>query len=213
MSKELSLDTLKAQMISVGRALYNRGLVAGSTGNLSIRLPGGKFLVTPTQMSKAFLQPSDLLVVNTDGKVVEGEGEPTSEISMHICIYQRRSEINAIVHAHPPYTVALTLIGFHLDYPFLPEAIPLKIGMASYSTPGTREVPENLLNLISRCKVIVLERHGAVAFGKDIFEAFNYMDGLEHVAKICWAARCLGPITPLTLSQLQKFKAVWDERY
>lgn len=212
MSKEISLDTLKAQMISVSRALYNRGLVGGSTGNLSIRLAGGKFLVTPTQKSKAFLQPSDLLVVNTDGKVVEGEGEPTSEISMHICIYQRRPEINAIVHAHPPYTVALTLVDFCLDYPFLPEAIPLKIGMASYSTPGTREVPENLLNILSKCKVIVLERHGAVAFGKDIFEAFNYMDGLEHVAKICWAARCLGPITPLTLSQLQKFKAVWDER-
>jgi len=109
------LEQLKEEMILVGRALYNRGLIAGSAGNLSVRLKGGKFLVTPTRRNKIFLRKEDLLVVNREGRVVEGEGKPTSEISMHISIYERRSDINAIVHAHPPYTVALSMVDFRLD--------------------------------------------------------------------------------------------------
>ncbi len=205
------LEQLKEEMILVGRALYNRGLIAGSTGNLSVRLKGGKFLVTPTRRNKIFLRKEDLLVVNKEGRVVEGEGKPTSEISMHLSIYERRPDISAIVHAHPPYTVALSMVDFRLDYPFLPEAIPLKIGIAPYSTPGTREVPESILSILPQCRVIILERHGAVALGKDLFEAFDLMDNLEHIAQICWTARCLGPITPLSLSQLRKVKVVWDE--
>jgi len=93
----------------------------------------------------------------------------------------------------------------------LPGAISLKIGIAPYSTPGTREVPESIFSLLPYSRVIVLERHGAVALGKDLFEAFDLMDNLEHIAQICWMARCLGPITPLNLSQLRKLKAIWDE--
>jgi len=203
------LNNLKKQLILIGRTLYQRGLISGNTGNLSVRLSGGKFLVTPTRKNKEFLKDEDLLIVNIDGKVVEGKGEPTSELPMHISIYQRCPKVNAIVHAHPPFTVALTLIGFRLDYPYLPEAIPLKIGMATYSTPGTREVPDTLLNLLAKHKVIVLERHGAVTMGKDLFEAFDLMDELEHIARIYWAARCLGTFTPLSLAQLKRYREVW----
>ncbi|HDD35682.1 MAG TPA: class II aldolase/adducin family protein [Candidatus Desulfofervidus auxilii] len=205
------IETFRKQMILVGYRLYKRGLVGGSTGNLSLRLRGGKFLVTPSRKNKAFLQEKDLIIVNIDGKVVEGNGHPTSELPMHISIYQRCPEVNAIVHAHPPFTVALTLVGFRLDYPYLPEAIPLKIGMATYSTPGTKEVPSSILGLLVKHKVIVLERHGAVSLGKDLFEAFDLMDELEHIARIYWAARCLGPFTPLTLDQIKRFKEVWHE--
>ncbi len=208
----LDIEKLKEDVLFVGRLLFERGLLSGSTGNLSVRLGGGKYLVTPTRKNKIFLKKEDLLIVNQEGKVIEGEGKPTSEIPMHISVYERRPNINAIVHAHPPYVVALSMVNFPINYPYLPESIPLKIGIAPYSTPGTREVPESLLKLLSNCRVIVLERHGAVALGKSLFEAFDLMDNLEHIAKTYWTARCLGSFMPLSLVQINKFMAVWNEQ-
>lgn len=206
------LNQLKGEMVDTSKRLFERGLIAGIEGNLSVRLKHERLLITPTGINKGMLKIEDLLIIDQYGQVIEGRGKPSIEATMHIVIYQHCPEVNAIVHAHPPFTVALTLVGFRLDYPYLPETMSLSpIGMAQYSTPGTSEVPQSLMPFLPKSRTIILERHGAVTLGRDLNDAFDLMDGLEHVAQICWAARVISPIKPLSLQQLNKLKTIWDK--
>lgn len=209
---EKTLDQLKRAVVDTGKRLSERRLIAGSEGNLSVRLEHERLLITPTGINKGMLKMEDLLIIDQYGQLIEGEGHPSIESAMHIVIYQRCPGVNAIVHAHPPFTVALTLMGFRLDYPYLPETMSLyPIGVAGYSTPGTSEVPQSLMSFLPKCRTIILERHGAVTLGRDLNNAFDLMDSLEHLARICWAARVISPIKPLSLQQLNKLKAFWDK--
>ncbi len=206
MSEE-TLNQIREDMAKIAKRLFERGLIAGTEGNLSVRLEKNRLLITPTGINKGMLKKEDLIVINQYGEVIEGDGQPSTESAMHVVIYQHCPKINAIIHAHPSFTIALTLVGFRLDYPYLPEAAILSpIGVAPYSTPGTSEVAESLISLLPRCRTIILERHGAVTLGKDLNEAFNLMDSLEHMAQICWAARVISPINPLSPSQLNRLK-------
>lgn len=193
-------SALRHAICEVGRRLYHRNLVAATDGNISIRLGEDRFLCTPSGVSKGFMAPDDLVIADAQGCKVAGAGKVTSEFFTHLAAFEERPEIQAVVHAHPPMATAITVAGLSLTDPILPEVV-FSVGAiptAPYATPGTPEGAVVVRDLIRRCDAILLDRHGALTIGMDVFEAYHKMEKLEHAAQIYLAARTLG--TPAILN-------------
>lgn len=199
----------RAEIVEVGRRLWQRSLVSASDGNISVRLEKDRVLGTPSGVSKGFLEPRDLVLTDLKGEVRGGlpRGvKPTTELSMHLTIYKMRPDINAVVHAHPPVATSFAASGMGLDQCLLPEAAILlgAVPLAPYATPWTDEVPESIRELVPRCDTILLAKHGAVTYGPTLKEAHFKMEILEHSAQVAFYARILGRPTPLTTDELAK---------
>jgi L-fuculose-phosphate aldolase len=190
---------LRAGLVEVCRRLHARDLIGAAEGNVSCRLPRGRFLVTPAGASKAHLRAADLVVVDATGAVAGGRGRPSTEVRMHLAAYAPRPDVGALVHAHPITAVALTVAGVPPPTDLVPEAAVTlgPIAVAPFATPGTDEVPAALAPCWSGHDVVLLERHGAVALGRTLAEAFERMETLERVCRIALAARLAGRCEPL----------------
>jgi len=190
---------LRAELVAVCRRLDQRDLIGAGEGNVSARLGGGRFLVTPSGVSKATLRPGDLVVVDAQGKQLSGQGRPSSELSMHLAAYAARPDARALVHAHPITAVAFTVAGLPPPNDLLPEAAVVlgTVAVARFATPGTPEVAASLAPLLARHDVVLLERHGAVALGATPGQACDRMETLERVARVALLARLLGRCEPL----------------
>ena len=197
---------LRRDLVEVCRRLSARGLVGAGEGNVSCRLPGGRLLVTPSGANKGYLRPADLVVVDLAGRPVRGRGWPSTELRMHLAAYQARPDVEAVVHAHPLTAVAFTVAGAAVPDDLLPEAVLVlgRIGFAPFATPGTDEVPASLAPLWAGHQVILLERHGALALGRDLFQAFDRMETLERVCQVAAVARTLGSCEPLPEAAVRK---------
>jgi L-fuculose-phosphate aldolase len=190
--------------------MYAKGMIAGTDGNVSIRLRGDRVLITPSGVHKGDLKEDDLVITDLQGVLLSGERQPSSEILMHLLCYEVRSDVFAVVHAHPVYAVALALAGISLAQCILPESC-LSLGViltAPYSTPGTEEVPRALRDLVSRADAVLLDRHGSVTLGVSLQVAYNRLESVEHTARITHAARCLGDVSPLSERQVDKLRQV-----
>ncbi len=189
---------LRATLCEVGRRLWLRGLVGAAEGNVSVRLSPRQILCTPTGVSKGHLRPDDLVVVDSTGKVVRG-GRPSVETQLHLHIYKRRADCEAIVHAHPPVATATALAGETIPDNVLPEsAIVLgSVATVPFAMPGTDQVPKAIDPLLDDHKTFLLSHHGAVALGKDLFDAYNRMETLERIAKVLLDAEKLGGARPM----------------
>jgi L-fuculose-phosphate aldolase len=207
-------ELARRQIVQVGRRMYERGYIAGTDGNISVRLSDEQLLITPSGVHKGDLTESDLVLTDLQGQLLAGSRRPSSEIMMHLLCYQVRPEVGAVVHAHPVYAVALALSGLSLANCILPESC-LSLGFiltAPYSTPGTEEVPQALHDLVVRADAILLDRHGSLTVGPNLTVAYNRLETVEHSAKITHAARCLGEVSPLSERQVEKLRQV-AERY
>lgn len=206
---------LKQDIIEVGKRLYNKGFVASNDGNISIRVSDDTVLITPTGVSKGFMCESDILKVNMAGEVVSGHRKPTSEMKMHLGVYRKRPDVNAIVHAHPKTATAFAVAGIALDKITLPEVI-FSLGMISlteYATPTTNEVPESIEKHITRADALLLANHGALTVGKDVYDAYYKMETLEHFASISLYARLLGGERVLSEEQTRELFRIRTEVY
>jgi L-fuculose-phosphate aldolase len=189
--------------------LYEKGFVTATDGNVSVRLPNGNVLTTPTSLNKGKVKESDLVEVTLEGKTVTNDRKPSMELDMHLFIYQQRSDANAVVHAHPTYATGFATARIPLDKHLLPEvvfglgAIPL----ARYATPSTKEVAESIAPYVKTSTAILLENHGVVTFGKDLDDAFFKMEKVEHAAHIAFVARLLGGERPLSSADVAKLFA------
>jgi L-fuculose-phosphate aldolase len=183
----------------VCRRLHARDLIGAGEGNVSVRLGPDAFLVTASGVNKGYLGTEDLVVVDASGRRLRGRGSPSTEIRMHLAAYAARPDANAAVHAHPITAVALTVAGLPAPQDLVPEAAVTlgPVGVARFATPGTEEVPASLAPLLPGHDVILLERHGALALGATLAEAFDRMETLERVARIALAARLGGSCEPL----------------
>jgi L-fuculose-phosphate aldolase len=204
-----SLRTARADLIEIGRRLHARDLVGAAEGNLSVRLGPDRFLVTGSGVSKGHLGATDLVVVDGHGERVQGTRRPSTELRMHLAAYAARPDVAAIVHAHPITAVALTVAGLPPPSDLVPEAAVTlgPVAVAPFATPGTDEVPASLAPLLAGHDVILLERHGAIAFGRSLAEAFERMETLERVARIALAARLLGRCEPLPAAAVDRVLA------
>lgn len=200
-----SEQALKQEMVLVCRMLHQKNLIAGMDGNVSVKY-GEHLLTTPSGVNKGFLRLDQIITVDMEGKVVQGQGQPTSELALHLEVYRQRPEVNAVLHAHPPLTTAFSLAGISLEEFILPEVV-MTLGViptASYATPTTTAVPESIQGLIERHDALILERHGALTVGRDLLEAYNKMEKLEHAALIIYSALSLGRVNLLPPREVEK---------
>ncbi len=200
---------LRRDLVEVCRRLHERNLIGAGEGNVSCRLGRNRLLVTPSGVHKGFLRPADLLVVGLDGARVRGRGRPSTELRMHLAAYAARPDVGAVVHAHPITAVAFTVAGVEPPNDLLPEAVLVlgKVAVAPFATPGTDEVPRSLAPLWAHHQVLLLERHGALSLGGDLFQALDRLETLERVCQVALAARLLGSCKPLGAEAVEKVVA------
>ena len=194
MTPDASLEQLKADIVEVGRRLYARGFVASTDGNSTIRLAEDRLLTTPKNVSKGFMTPDMMVVVDLDGRKVAGARDASSELKMHLEVYRQRADVKAVVHAHPALATGFAVAGVPLDRAVLAEVICTlgSIPIAEYATPSTQELPNAVRQYIKAHDGLLLANHGALTVGADVFSAYYKMETIEHFAKISLTARLLG---------------------
>jgi L-fuculose-phosphate aldolase len=196
----------RQQIVEICRRLYERGMVAANEGNVSLRLGPDRILCTPAGLSKGFLTPDQLVITDLAGKKLEGKERPTSELKLHLAAYRARPDVQAVVHAHPPYATAFAVAGVNLAQCVLPEAVITvgRVVLAPYGTPGTEELPKTVEPDLAASDAFLLSNHGAMTLGRTLTEAFFRMETVEHYAQILLIARQLGSIQKLTSEQVDK---------
>lgn len=201
---------LREIICRAARRLYDRNLVAATDGNISARLGDDRFLCTPSGSSLATIEPGDLVIANGRAEKVAGDGKVTSEFFTHLAAYEERPDVLAVVHAHPPKAVALTLAGISLAEPLLPEVVGSVGGIptAEYATPATDEGAAAIRSLIRQCDAVLLDRHGAVTVGATVWDALHKMEKVEHAAETVAWVHLLGAPTHLTDDQLARLQRV-----
>jgi len=213
-SGERSRDRAGADIVRVCRRLYERGLIAGPDGNVSVRLLDGTILVTPCGMSKVDVREEDLVMVDLEGHPKTNGRAPSSELQMHLRIYQRRPDAMAVVHAHPPVATAFEVAGENLMAPVLPEVI-LQTGgvpLVPYATPGTAALADSLEPFLDGHVAFLLANHGATTFGPTLDIAHQRMESLEHAARILHSARMLGKVNELSASDAEALRLSREDR-
>ncbi len=191
---DVPLDKLKADIVEVGRRLYERGFVASNDGNITIRFAEDRLLTTPKSVSKGFMTPEMMVVVDLDGMKVAGTRDAASELKMHLEVYRQRADVKSVVHAHHALATGFAVAGIPLDRAVLAEVICTlgSIPIAEYATPSTQELPNAVRQYIKAHDGLLLANHGALTVGADVFAAYYKMETIEHFAKISLTARLLG---------------------
>lgn len=195
-------------LVAACRQLAALGLIGAGEGNVSLRLGPERVLTTPSGSNKRRLQAHELVITDLTGATIAGPGRPSSELAMHLAVYRARADVRAIVHAHPPTTIALTLAGIDLAAPMMPEVVTALGGIptAPYATPSTPELAEGVARTLGRFDACLMERHGALAVGRNIDEALDRMETVERVAQVVLRARLLGsnptPLPPVEVEKL-----------
>lgn len=195
-------------LIDIGRKLYMRQMVAGSDGNLSVRLGNGRILVSPSGSRLGELAEDDFVIVDSQGNKLEGIGLPTSELKMHLYVYNQRPEINCCVHSHPPNITAFAISETELPENVLPEVLVFvgPIRLTKYAPPGTDAVPESLAPFIENADCFLLKNHGLLTVGKSSTMAFNRHETVEHFAGIILKAMRLGEISKIPDEDIERLK-------
>ena len=193
-------------IVEIGRRMWQRGYVAASDGNISARLDDNHVMITPTGVSKGFMKPEEMAVVDMVGHPVEGTGRASTEVFMHLAIYQNRPDVQAVCHTHSPLATAFAVAGIPLDFCLLPEVIIWlgSVPLVSYGTVGTEEIYRPLIDKLDRYDAFLLEKHGVVTVGKNLLEAYYKTETVEHFAKVVLAARQLGPVKELPKEEVEK---------
>ncbi len=201
---------LRREICDIGRRMHTAGLVAGTDGNISARLGNNRFLITPSGSCLGLMEPRDLAVINSKGEALPGSSKPSSERWMHLCAYERRPDIQAAIHAHPPTTIALTLAGVAFDPCALPEVIIAfgRVPVTAYATPATEEGAVVIREWISRYDALALDRHGSLTVGKTLYDALFKLEKLEHGAHVIFMAHQLGRVKSLPPEEISKLASL-----
>ncbi len=173
-------------IIEIGRRMYNKGFVAANDGNISARISENEIWTTPTGVSKGYMTREMLVKVDLDGNVLAGNLKASSEIKMHLRVYQENPDIRAVTHAHPPIATSFAIAGIELNRAILPEAV-VNLGtvpIAPYATPGTIEVPNSIAPYCQDYNAVLLANHGALTWGGNLMEAYFRLESLECYATV-----------------------------
>ena len=205
-SPRISEFKLKEQMCDVGRRIWLKGFCAGNEGNHSHRIGPDRFLCTPTGISKGNLKPDDLCVVDGQGKQISGKRKRTSEMLMHLAIYNARPDVTCVIHSHPPHATAFAVAGVELPTCIHPEAEVFlgAVKTAKYVTPGDTRLGESLMPYIKDSNTIVLQNHGVVCFDTDLEQCYYKLEIVDAYARILILAKQVGSIRPLDGGEMKE---------
>lgn len=199
---------IKKEMCEIGKRVYDRGMVAANDGNFSVKISDDEFLCTPTGVSKGFMTPEYICKVNGKGEVLEAnEGvRPSSEIKMHIRVFQERPDVNAVVHAHPMYATSFAIAGMGLTEKIMPEAV-ISLGevpLTPYGTPSTMEIPDAISPYLQDYDAVLLANHGALSYAGTLLDAYHKMESVEFYARLLYQARMLGGAKEFSDEQVER---------
>jgi L-fuculose-phosphate aldolase len=199
---------LREAIVEVGRRLYARGYTASNDGNISARLDDRRLLMTPKSVCKGFMTPDMMCMTDLEGRKLQGDRDPSSEMLMHLEVYRQRSDVQAVVHAHPPTATGFAVAGIPLDRAVLAEVLTTlgSIPIAEYATPSTKELPEAVRKYIKAHDGMLLANHGALTVGADLYGAYYKMETIEHFAKISLVARMLGRENLLSREEVMRLQ-------
>ncbi len=203
-------EQLRADIVEAGRRLYSRGFVASNDGNISARIDDQRLITTPKSVSKGFMTPDMMVIVDYTGKKIAGDRDPSSELPMHLEIYRNRPDANAVVHAHPPMATGFAVAGIPLTRAVLAEVITTlgSIPIAEYGTPSTPELPDAVRKYIKAHDGMLLANHGAVTCGPSVMAAYYKMETIEHFAKISLVARMLGGENLISRQEVERLQGL-----
>ena len=210
---------LREQLCDFGLSLYNRGFTHGSTGNLSVRLPDGNLLVTPTGCSLGRLTPEGLSVIKPNGELISGP-KPTKEVPLHQALYSTRGErAGAVVHLHSCYATALSLLPDQNEKDWLPHLTPYgimqlgQVRLLPYFIPGSPEIGSAIKGLAGKHSAIMLANHGPVVSAKTLEAAVYASEELEATSKLAYLTRALEPnaLSPEQVNELvSTYNVEWN---
>ena len=203
-------ERLRADIVETGRRLHSRAYVASNDGNISVRLDDDRLLTTPKGVSKGFMTPDMIVTTDLDGQKVAGERDPSSELLMHLAVYQHRPDVTAVVHAHPPTATGFAVAGIPLDRAVLAEVVTTlgSIPIADYGTPSTQELANAVRKYIKTHDGLLLANHGALTVAGELFAAYYKMETIEHFARISLVARTLGQERLLSREEVTRLQAL-----
>jgi L-fuculose-phosphate aldolase len=203
-------EQVRADIVEAGRRMYARGYVASNDGNISARLDDRRLMTTPKSVSKGFMTPDMMVVVDYEGNKIGGDREASSELPMHLEIYRNRPDVNGVVHAHPPMATGFAVAGIPLTRAVLAEVITTlgSIPIAEYGTPSTAELPDAVRKYIKAHDGMLLANHGAVTCGPSVMAAYYKMETIEHFAKISLVARLLGRENLISRGEVERLQGL-----
>ncbi len=205
-------EQVRAEIVEVGRRLHARGFIAANDGNISVRLDETRLLTTPTGVSKGFMTPDMLVMTDLQGVKLAGDRSPSSELLMHLAVYELRPEIKAVVHAHPPTATGFAVAGIPLDRAVLAEVVTTlgSIPIAEYGTPSTPELADAVRQFIEAHDGLLLANHGALTVAGELLAAYYKMETIEHFARISLVARLLGRERLLSREEVVRLQDLRD---
>jgi L-fuculose-phosphate aldolase len=205
--------SLREEIVRIGQIMHAKGFVTATDGNISARLDKDRFLVTPSGLSKGYMTPDQMVVIDWDARPVgparygaTRDLKPSSEILLHLEAYRQRPEIGAVVHAHPVNAITLSIAGISLARCLIPEVV-VNLGLiptTDYAMPASAEGATVIRELIQRYDAVILQRHGSVTIGKNAWEAYLNLEKLENVAEITYKLLLLGRETPFPAGAVEK---------
>ncbi|MEF9866217.1 MAG: class II aldolase/adducin family protein [Oscillospiraceae bacterium] len=213
----MNINEIREQICDVCHKMWQQGWVAANDGNITVKLEDGTFLATPTGISKSFITPEKLVLINADGEVLQAQDgyKPSTEIKMHMRCYKERPDIGAVVHAHPATATGYAVAGKSMnEYSMIETVIAIgSVPLTPYGTPSTEEVPNSIAPYLAQHDVMLLENHGALTVGCDLITAYYRMESLELFAKISLTAHLLGGAKEIPRNEIDKLLYLRENYY
>lgn len=187
---------LREEMCEIGRRVYAKGFAAANDGNISYRLSEDRVLCTPTRVSKGYMKPDDLCIVDMQGGQISGKKKRSSEILMHLTIMNTRPDVRAVVHCHPPHATAFAVAHEPVPKCTMPEFEVFlgEVALAPYETPGTQKFADTVIPYVKDTDVVLLANHGTVTAGSDLMDAYFKTEIIDAYCRILLLTRQLGQV-------------------
>lgn len=200
------MEKERTLVVEYGKKLITHNLTTGSGGNISIyNRDKGLVAISPSGLDYFETKPEDVLIVNLDGEIIEGDLKPSSEMGMHLIFYKNREDANAIVHTHSKFATAISCMGWDLKpVHYLIGFAGYDVKCAEYATYGSQELAENALRSIGDRNAVLLANHGLIALGTDIGRAFSTAEHLEFVSELYYLTKTLGEPKLLSKEQMDE---------
>jgi L-fuculose-phosphate aldolase len=185
----------KELLCELGNRIWQQGLSPGTGGNISTRVAPDKFIISPTLTSMGFIEPNDLCTMDTNGRILGCKSKPSSEYKLHLYVYKMKPEINAVIHAHPPFASAFSVRGEKMNTFIQPETVVFlgEVPVVEYGTPSTDELPHTLDQFLDGPRTtFLLRNHGVLCIGDDLMRTYYNLETVENLAKVLVISRLLG---------------------
>ena len=184
----------RQEICRVGKLLYDRGYVVSNDGNISLRVGENQVLLTPSGVSKGRMEPDMLVLCDLEGNILEGSRYPSSESPMHLMVLRERPDVNSVVHAHPPFSTAFAICRRPLKERYLTEMVAGlgEVPVAEFAMPSTQEVPDSVKPFVHDHSAVLLANHGSLAWGGDLWAAFDRLETVEQTARTLYYVQQLG---------------------